>query len=61
LTLRERHRPRVLENRLLRRICGPKRDEMTKVGENCIISYYIIIIKYDYYYYYIINTTGCSK
>jgi hypothetical protein len=29
LTLREEHRLRVLENRVLRRISGPKRDEVT--------------------------------
>jgi hypothetical protein len=29
LTLREEHRLRVLENRTLRRIFGPKRDEVT--------------------------------
>jgi hypothetical protein len=29
LTLREEHRLRVFENRLPRRIFGPKRDEMT--------------------------------
>jgi hypothetical protein len=29
LTLKEEHRLRVLENRVLRRICGPKRDEVT--------------------------------
>jgi hypothetical protein len=29
LTLKEEHRLRVFENRLLRRIFGPKRDEMT--------------------------------
>jgi hypothetical protein len=28
LTLREEHRLRVFENRMLRRIFGPKRDEM---------------------------------
>jgi hypothetical protein len=28
LTLMEEHRPRVLENRVLRRIFGPKRDEI---------------------------------
>jgi hypothetical protein len=28
LTLREESRLRVLENRVLRRICGPKRDEV---------------------------------
>jgi hypothetical protein len=30
LTLREERRLRVLENRVLRRIFGPKRDEITK-------------------------------
>jgi hypothetical protein len=29
LTRREEHRMRVLENRVLRRIFGPKRDEIT--------------------------------
>jgi hypothetical protein len=29
LTLREEHRLRVFENRVLRRIFGPKRNEMT--------------------------------
>jgi hypothetical protein len=29
LTLREEHRLRVFENRVLRRIFGPKRDEIT--------------------------------
>jgi hypothetical protein len=30
LTLREEHRLRVFENRVLRRIFGPKRDEVMK-------------------------------
>ena len=30
LTLREEGRLRVFENRVLRRICGPKRDEVTE-------------------------------
>jgi hypothetical protein len=30
LTLREEHRLRVFENRILRRIFGPKRDEVTE-------------------------------
>jgi hypothetical protein len=30
LTLREKHRLRVFENRVLRRIFGPKRDEVTR-------------------------------
>jgi hypothetical protein len=29
LILREEHRLRAFENRVLRRICGPKRDEVT--------------------------------
>jgi hypothetical protein len=29
LTLREEHRLRVFENRVLRRIIGPKKDEVT--------------------------------
>ena len=29
LTLREEHRPRVLGNRVLRKIIGPKKDEVT--------------------------------
>jgi hypothetical protein len=29
VTLREEHRPRVFENRVLRNIFGPKRDETT--------------------------------
>jgi hypothetical protein len=29
LTLREERRLRVFENRVLRRVCGPKRDEVT--------------------------------
>jgi hypothetical protein len=30
LTLREERRLRVFENRVLRRVFGPKRDEVTK-------------------------------
>jgi hypothetical protein len=30
LTLREEHRLKVFENRVLRRIFGPKRDEVTE-------------------------------
>jgi hypothetical protein len=36
LTLREEHRLRVFENRVLRRIFGPKREE-ADYGENCIM------------------------
>jgi hypothetical protein len=31
LTLREEHLLEVVENRLLRRICGPRRDEVIEV------------------------------
>jgi hypothetical protein len=40
LTLREEHRLRVFENRVLRRIFGLKRDEVT--GENCIMRSFVI-------------------
>ena len=33
-TLREECKLRVFENRVLRRICGPKRDEVTGVEKN---------------------------
>jgi hypothetical protein len=36
LTLREEHRATVFEDRVLRRIFGPQRDEVEN-GENCII------------------------
>jgi hypothetical protein len=38
LTLREEHRLRVFENRLLRRIFGPRRDEVTG---DCIMRSFI--------------------
>jgi len=37
LALREERRLRVFENRVLRRIFGPKRDEVTGGGENYIM------------------------
>jgi hypothetical protein len=37
LTLREQHRLRVFENRVLKRIFGPRRDEVTGSGENHIM------------------------
>jgi hypothetical protein len=39
LTLREEYRQRVFENRVLRRVFGPKRDEVT--GENCIARSFV--------------------
>jgi hypothetical protein len=41
LTLREEHRLRVFENRVLRRIFGPKRDEVTGEWRKCITSNFI--------------------
>jgi predicted transcriptional regulator len=38
LTLREECRLRVFENRVLRRVFGPKRDEVTVNGENYIMG-----------------------
>jgi hypothetical protein len=44
LTLREEHRLRVFENRVLRRIFVPKRDEVTEVRGNCIMRSFITFI-----------------
>jgi hypothetical protein len=41
LTLREEHRLRPFENRVLRRIFGLKRAEVAEVGENCIMRSFI--------------------
>jgi hypothetical protein len=41
LTLREEHRLRVFENGVPRGIFGPKRDEVTLGGGNCIIRSFI--------------------
>ena len=38
LTLREERRLRVFENRALRKVFGPKRDEVTGNGENYIMK-----------------------
>ena len=38
LTLREERRLRVFENRVLRRLVGSKRDEVTGNGENYIMK-----------------------
>jgi hypothetical protein len=42
LTLREEHRLRVFENRVLRGIFGPKRDEVTGVWKSCSRGSFII-------------------
>jgi hypothetical protein len=38
--IKEEHRLRVFENRVLRRIFGPKKDEVN--GENCITRSFVI-------------------
>jgi len=40
--LKEERRLRVFENNVLRRIFGPKRDEVTGSGENYVIRSLII-------------------
>jgi hypothetical protein len=40
--IKGRNRPRVFENRVLRRIFGPKTDEVTEDGENCITKSFVI-------------------
>jgi hypothetical protein len=42
LTLMEEQGLRVFENRVLRRLFGPKRDEGTRKGENCILRSFLI-------------------
>jgi len=42
LTLREERRLRVFENGVLRRVFGPKRDEVTRKGENYIMRSLVI-------------------
>jgi hypothetical protein len=50
LALREEHiRLRVFDNRMLRRIFGPKKDEETGGGENCITkgSRFVLYAEYN--------------
>jgi hypothetical protein len=42
LALREEQRLRVFENRVLRKIFGPKRDEVIRGWRNCIMRSFII-------------------
>jgi hypothetical protein len=46
LTLKEERRLRVFENRLLRRIFGPKWDEVTENTENYIMRSLIICTRH---------------
>jgi hypothetical protein len=42
LILREKHRLRMFENRVLRRIFELNRDEVTGGGKNCIMRSFVI-------------------
>jgi hypothetical protein len=44
LTLKEESRLGMFENRVLRRIFGPKRDEVIGVRESCIMRSFITCI-----------------
>jgi hypothetical protein len=46
LTLREERRLKVFENRVLRRVFGPKGDEVTGNGENYIMKNLMICTPY---------------
>jgi hypothetical protein len=46
LTLREERRLRVFEKRVLRRVFGPKRDEVTVNRENYIMRSFLICTPY---------------
>ena len=46
LTLRDERRLRVFENRVLRRVFGPKRDEVTGNGEYYIMRSLVICTPY---------------
>ena len=46
LKLREERRLRVFENRVLRRVFGPKRDEVTGNGENYVMTSSVICTPY---------------
>jgi hypothetical protein len=41
LTVREEHRLRMFENRVLRRIFGSQREEVAGDGRNCIMRSFI--------------------
>ena len=46
LTLRQEHRLRVFENRVLRRIIGPKRDKVTGEWRNYIMRSLVICTRH---------------
>jgi hypothetical protein len=40
--LKEQHRPKFFENRVLRKISGPKRDEVPRSGEDYITRRFML-------------------
>ena len=50
LTLREERRVRMFENRVLRRIFGPKRDEVMGNGENYVMRSLTLRLLMSYIY-----------
>jgi hypothetical protein len=46
LTLKKERRLRVFENRMLRRILGPKREEVTGNGDNYIMKSWMVCTPY---------------
>jgi hypothetical protein len=44
LTLREEHRLRMFENRVLRRMFGPKKDEVTGEWRQCVTMSFVFCI-----------------
>jgi len=49
LTFREKHRLRVFENRVLRRIFGPKRDEITGSREKYVMKSLMIFSHHPHF------------
>jgi hypothetical protein len=47
LTLREGHKQRVFENRMLRRIFGPKRDEVIEGWRKLLAACFVLFAKYN--------------
>jgi hypothetical protein len=44
LTFREEHKLQILENKVIMKICGPKKDEMSNLG--CYIKMSLIIVRW---------------
>jgi hypothetical protein len=61
LTLREEHRLRVSENRLLRRILGPKRDEVRGEWRKLHNEKFKVLYLHTYIYILTYLLTSCSR